>query len=399
MKFSDRFIRSLKTREKRYDLWEGNSHGLGTLGIRVSPTGRKSWIYFYRFNGRARRLTLGSYPKMSLQQANSAFGDALRKLEMGYDPAEIKVEQRALNKQAPTIADLAAIYLEKWAKPRKRTWREDQRSLEVDVLPVWRHRKAAHIERKDVITLLDSIVNRGSPVQANHTLALVRKMFNFAVSRDILQSTPCAQIMMPAPNKQRDRMLTEEEIAVFWQQLCNTHMTEMVKITMRLQLLTAQRSGEIARMAWSEVSLDTGLWTIPSSKAKNNLSHRVPLSKQAVSILLQAKKISGHTLWVFPSPDGANFMTVRAIGRALRRNEEIIGIPHFIPHDLRRTAASHMTSMGISRLVVSKILNHVESGVTAVYDRHSYDREKREALELWGQKLEEIVSKSSRAIE
>ena len=145
------------------------------------------------------------------------------------------------------------------------------------------------------------------------------------------------------------------------------------------------------RMKWADIA--DGWWTIPAEVAKNGLTHRVPLSAQSTALLAQVHAITGSSLYVFASPR-KSLAPITAIQKAAERIAKKAGVD-FVPHDLRRTAASCMTSMGISRLVVSKILNHVESGITAVYDRHSYDAEKRQALEAWGQRVEEILQASA----
>ena len=143
-------------------------------------------------------------------------------------------------------------------------------------------------------------------------------------------------------------------------------------------------------MAWSDVDEGEGWWTIPAERAKNGLSHRVPLSNLASAVLEDVKQHGNGSPWVFPSQRQGRHLgqMVQASYRIRHRS----GV-NFVPHDLRRTAASCMTGMGVSRLTVSKILNHVERGVTAVYDRHSYDSEKRRALEAWARRLEEIVAR------
>jgi len=195
---TDTKVRNLKTEDKRYIECEENSYGHGTLGVRVSPTGRKSWVVIYYFEGRRRMMTLGSYPKMTVSGAHKAHAEAMGRLEKGEDPGLLKVTDNRQLKAAPTVKELAAEYLEKWAKPRKRSWQEDQRILEKDVLPVWGHKKAQNITRRDVLALLDDIMERGAPIAANRTLAVVRKMFNFAVARDILQTSPCVAVAAPA---------------------------------------------------------------------------------------------------------------------------------------------------------------------------------------------------------
>jgi integrase len=386
MKLTDAQVRNLKPQAQRYEVWEGKG-----FGVRVTPNGAKSFIYMYRFQGKNRRLTLGTYPAMSLAEAHKAFAEAKEMLVKGIDPGAKTVFERQEELKAPTVAGLAVEYLEKWAKPRKRSWQTDKRILEKDVLPEWGWRKARDITRRDVIRLLDGIIDRGAGIMSNRSFAVIRKMFNFAVNRDIVPVSPCLAVRSPAPEQRRDRVLTTDEIRAFWHSMDGAKMAEGTKLTLKLQLVTAQRKGEIISAAWDEIDLIEGWWTIPGEKSKNSLPHRVPLSPFALELFRAAKTLAGGSPWVFPSPRGGKHITPEAVDHALRRpGLEALGFT-FVPHDLRRTAASHMTGMGISRLVVSKLLNHVERGVTAVYDRHSYDREKRQALEAWTHKLKGIV--------
>ncbi len=384
MKLTDMLLRNSKPQSQRYMVW-GN-HG---LGVRVSPKGKKSFVYLYRYEGKPRFLTLGDYPRMSLADAHKAHAEARKKLEQGIDPGAETMAEREEERKAPTVAALVDEYLEKWAKPRKRSWRGDARILEKDVLPEWGRRKAREITRRDVIRLLDGIVDRGAGIMANRTLAVVRKMFNFAVSRDIVAVTPCLAVRAPAQEQRRDRVLSADEIRAFWHGLEGAKMAAGTKLILQLMLVNGQRKGEVVSAAWKEI--DSGWWTIPGEKTKNGLPHRVPLSPLALELLQAARGLSGDSPWVFPSPRAGKHLTPEAIDHSLRRpGMEALGFT-FVPHDLRRTAASHMTSMGISRLTVGKILNHQERSVTSTYDRHSYDREKRQALEAWGLKLQSVV--------
>ena len=419
MKFTDRKIKNLKPNNDRYEVWEGNG-----LGIRVAPSGRKSWIFMYRFDGKPRRMTIGTYPTTSVAEAHKDHGQALADLEKGIDPGAKIVEERKQDRDASFVKDLKDEYLDKWAKPRKRTWQEDKRILEKDVIPTWGRRKAKSIKRRDVIRLIDSIVERGSPIVANRTLEIIRKMFNFAVEQDIIETSPCIGVRAPGKESQRDRILTDSEIKTFWDVLDRENKDDAPKesklrmalgtrLALKLQLLTAQRRGEVATAEIADFNLDTGWWTIPGHKSKNGLSHRVPLSPQSLKIVKQAMELAGDSTFLFPSPRASEnispsgetitgrSITAGSLTRAINKNRTVIGIDNFSTHDLRRTAASMMTSTGTSRLVVSKILNHVESGITAVYDRHSYDKEKHRALNLWGQKVDSILKgekKSSKVI-
>jgi integrase len=354
------------------------------LGLRVSSSGRKTWFIMYRSKGRLRRLTLGTYPALSMADARGQATAARHAVAEGEDPALQKYDAR----QAPRVADLAAQYLEMYAKVHKKSWREDARLLHHEVLPNWGHRKAFDIARRDVLSLLDRIVERGAPIQANRVLALVRKLYNWAISRDLLEHNPCLQVKPPGKEHQRDRVLNDDEIRLVWH--AAEQLDPLTAAQLRLRLLTAQRGGEVRTMRWEHIDLASGWWTIPGRIAKNGLTHRVPLSPPAQDILRTLQTTARPEPWVFPSHRRPG-QPVIDIRKAIHRVCLLSGVT-FTPHDLRRTAASHMTSLGVARLVVGKILNHAEPGVTKVYDRHGYDAEKRQALNAWGERVMELVT-------
>ena len=393
MKFTDRQIKALKPRKERYEVWETNGKG---FGVRVAPTGRKSFIFLYRYQGTSRRITFGNYPKVSLADGHAAHAKARQLLERGTDPATVEQDAKEESRRSPTVRRLVAEYIEKYAKPRKRSWKEDERILNKDVVPRWGKRKAQDITRRDIILLLDQIVERGALIQANRTLAAIRKMYAFAMGRGILDSSPCVAIPSPSKENRRDRVLSEEEIKSFWKKLDSAKMEKTSALALKLQLVTAQRKGEVAGAEWKDFTLNRGWWTIPAEKAKNGFPHRVSLSPLAMELLKELKEITGSSQWLFPSPRDGQHIAETSVDHAVRINSHHFEIDHFTPHDLRRTAASMMTASGIQRLTVSKTLNHVESGVTAVYDRHSYDKEKRKALSVWGQKLRSVISGKKR---
>ena len=209
---------------------------------------------------------------------------------------------------------------------------------------------------------------------ANRTRALISKIFNFAIKRGIVEVNPAAGVENPGAEHQRDRVLSEEEIRTLWKTLDGE--PERLAAIFKLGLLTAQRRGEILGMRWAELDLDAAWWTLPAERSKNGLAHRVPLTPGVSTLLSNIKSANHDADMVFPGARTGR--SLANLQKPLRRIKKTSAI-EFKFHDLRRTAASHMTGIGISRLVVSKILNHVERGITAVYDRHSYDSEKRSA--------------------
>ena len=381
---SDLWLKKLKAQEKQVDYFDTLLPG---LGLRIGKTGKKTWIVMYRVKGHKtkHRLTLKKkYPQLSLKEAREKAKVILVKADEGHDPAREKQE----GKKASTFEDLSNKYLEKYAI-KKRSVYEDRRIIAKDFMPAWGHWKARDVKRRDVKKLLDRIVDRGAPIQANRTLALIRKIYNWGISEELVKNNPCLQIKMPSQENQRDRVFSETEIKALWGAFEQVGPT--MECLFKLCLVTAQRGGEVKAMRWQDIDLDSGWWTIPAKYSKNGLPHRVPLSKLALDILKQMEAISGKDKWVFPSPV-KKCGHIRNVQKTALRIRQYSGVSDFKPHDLRRTAASLMTSMGIPRLTVSKILNHVEQGVTRVYDRYSYDKEKRIALDKWARKLEQILT-------
>jgi len=232
-------------------------------------------------------------------------------------------------------------------------------------------------------------------VLANRVVALLSKMFTFAIDAEIVDASPMARFKRPTKEQARDRVLTEDEIRTFW--TATETLDAPMRAFWRLRLLTAQRSVEVNTMKWADVDLDGGWWTIPATVAKNGLSHRVPLSGSALTILtdlrtlldaeLQARRDAGK--------DAKEPVYILDGARGKRQQSEAaaeFGIDDFHGHDLRRTAASLMASAGCARLVIGKVLNHSEHGITKVYDRHSYDPEKKIALDTWARTLDSILN-------
>lgn len=370
-----------------YKYWDDS---VPAFGLFVFASGRMTWNLAYRVNGKLFAKMLGRYSNVTRAEARKR---AQRILNAASDGLNIAAEKRAKSKM-PRFGAIALEYLEKHAKPNKRKWKEDERLIHKELMPVWRRKLAHEIKRKDVLNVLDAIVERGSPIQANRVLALIRKIFNWAIGRDLVEVNPCAQVKKPSKENQREKVLDDEEIQALWQAFGKQSL--LIGTMFKLRLLTAQRGGEIQSMRWEDIHLEGGWWTIPGEIAKNGLSHRVPLSPTVRRLLEELVAESGEQEWVFPSPKAAGGH-ISNVQKAANRVKNLAQIDNFVLHDLRRTAATYMTRAKIPRLIVGKILNHVEPGITAVYDRNSYDAEKREALEIWESKLLGIVNSKQEA--
>jgi integrase len=390
MAFTDSKVKNLKPEKKRRIVWE---EGQTCLGLRITPSGKKSFIYMYRYDSRSRMMTLGQYPALTLANARVDLAKAKALLATGTDPGKLHLQVKAEHRGAPTVAHLATEFIEKRSK-NKKAWQEEQRILEKDVVPKWRNRKAEDIKRRDVIVLLDKIVERGAPIMANRTLGVLNRMFNFGIRRAILEANPCSVIERPGEENESDRVLSAEEIRQFWANLDGCKMTEGTKLALRFLLVILQRKSEVAQAEWCEFDLESGWWTIPKNKTKNGLAHRVYLSAAARELLREIKKNSAGSPYLFPSPRGKGTkpITSRSLSQAVLKNLKTLNTEPFRPHDLRRTGSTTMTANGMPREIVGKIVNHAESGVTKIYDRYSYDKEKRNAMNKWDRILKNIVS-------
>ncbi len=375
-KLTARFVEGVTPGPSRREYFDRHVRG---LALRVSPTGGKSWVLLYRHHRRLRRWTIGRFPTLSLADARELARAGLRDVGRGQDPAQTK---RNAN-EALTFAELADRYIAEHARPRKRTWKNDDCVLRPDVLPHWRHWAAHEIQRRDARELIQAVARRGAPIGANRLRALLHTVFNFAIAHEIVETNPITHVPRPGVERRRNRVLTAEEIRTLWTRL-DDEFSPMAA-AFRLRLLTAQRGGEVHALRWTDLDLEGAWWTIPGESSKNGLPHRVPLTAPVLEILQGLRAIA--------RPDAVHVLEGARGKRQLSEATARLAIPDFRGHDLRRTAASQMASAGVPRLVIGKVLNHAESSVTAVYDRHSYDSEKRVALETWARTLDAILKK------
>lgn len=409
MRFTDVFIKSLKPAQKKYHKSSGDG-----FNIRVMPSGVKTWVYLYRFDGKRKELNLGTYPDVSLATAREKHAEARKLLNHGTDPGALEREKLEARRKAPTVADLCAEYLKKHAMVHKKSWAQDERMIKAEILPSWGDRKAEDLKKRDVILLLESIMERGSPISSNNTLALVRKMFNFAIDRDILEFNPCTRVKPLAPKPEKNRVLSETEIRTLWQALDDDAllMANNTRRALRLILVTGQRPGEVTGLHIKEI--EGRWWTIPPERTKNGKEHRVYLTDTALELIGDADG------YVFPTRlrDRDCPMDEKALPCSLRRNirgvevkgkpgkkstpnpeqPNRIGVDFFTPHDLRRTAATRMAEMGITEEIIGHVLNHTHRRtITRVYNRYAYDSEKQRALELWESRLKAIIEGAAKA--
>ena len=410
----------------RQDYLDPPMPGQGTFGVRVNKT-CISFILLYSFHGDSRRLTLGKYPELSLAEARAKAAQAGELLKQGVDPGKKKLVELVAYRTSPTLEEAIVSYLE-WAEKNKKSWREDERMLRSEFVPHLGKTKIADIRRKEVIALLDHKA-KTAPVQANRLLSVIRKLFNFCVERQILEATPLVKMPRVAKEKRRERSLNRHELVWFLHQLAGASLTTNTRFSLLLSLMLAQRSGRIVTMRWVDIDLDDVIWDRSGLFEKNENPIAIPLSEDVLSILkylrerqvqnvmssdperwADSRKLPSPGQYVFPGRWPAKPQTQPSLNRAMRRfyddylkdpervEEEGLlrvadGYPRPTVHDLRRTATTHMSKHGLGKDVRSRILNHKDLSVDAIYDRYSYFEEKAEALQGWHDYLKGLLQK------
>jgi integrase len=409
---SDQTIRSLPAPEKRREIPDDRITGLYLV---AQPSGAKSWAVRYRAEGAPRKLTLGPYPAVDLATARKRAQEALGDIAGGADPAARKKAAMEASKAAQSTADrveaVAALFVERYAKRSVGAlWaRETERLLKVEVIPKLGSKRLGEVGRADIHNLLDGIVDRGSPFTANRTLAVLRRMCNWAIERGIIAASPVEKIKPPAVEDARDRVLGDDEIRLTWRAF--ERIGWPFGPIAKLLLLTGARRDEIAEGRWSEIDLAAKTWTIAKERSKNGTAHEIPLSDAAVSILQGLPRIGdkkdGFTFTTTGQSPVSGFSRAKAAidtaivevlkEQAAERGEDpakVRALAGWVFHDMRRTAASGMAGLGIAPHVVEAVLNHKSGtikGVAAVYNRYSYATEKRQALDAWARRLAAIV--------
>jgi integrase len=363
--------------------------------MRVSAGGARTWIVMYRYNGVKRRMKLGNYPPKNLADARDDARKALHKAGEGLDPA---AERKKLTVKVETVEELATLYVEQYARRRKRSWKKDEQILMREVIPLIGRKRVVDVVRQDIRDVLQPIIDRQAPIRANHTLEIVRKMYNWAIDeRDLAIANPAARIKKPGEIKHRRRYLKPDELRNFWRALDPALLGRRGVVSFKLLALTAQREMEVLRMRWGDIDWDEKTWTIPADHAKNELEHVVPLTPLAFSLLLAlyAEK-DRDPVYVFGSPVRPREHVRRVfVEKRINKVRKAAAIYDMTPHDLRRTVTTYFGKLNVPQSIKKKILNHARqkrADVTDIYDRYEYVSEKRDALLKWEELLLNIVN-------
>ena len=380
--------RSIQAAAKPSFLWDDKLKG---FGCRIAADGRVSWLVQKKIGGRegkATRVVIGHSPPMELAEARTAAEIAIGEVARGIDlPTKKRLlrEAKCEALNAPTLCEAAELFLrrrkDEYVKRKRkaagRYWSELEMRFTNEIIPaLGQTTQIPEITKTALRKLIEAKQDAQQHGGARLLFAALRPFFTWCVEQELIERSPLDGISPPKPLESRDRVLTSDEIKAFW---TATATERLFGPFYRLLLLTAQRREEVGAMQWSEIDLDASTWTIPKARTKNGKAHLVHLSPQAVSIL--------QTL---PQSDGFIFSTtaetpISGYAKAKARLDlRMQNVPHWRVHDLRRTAATGMQSLGVQPQVVEKVLNHSLEGILKVYQQHDYLPERKAALHNWG---------------
>lgn len=401
------------------------------LVIQPKPSASKSWCVRYRYGGRSRKLTLGPYPRVDLVKARQRTKDALEAVERGEDPAATKKAASALQHLPEADRDCFGVLIRQFfhshAIPKTRSWPETARLLGLQIDPDnsapakpplfkdvpdriaarWAERPVTGIRRRDIIGLLEESKARGATTTANRELAALSKFFSWCVARDIIDASPAVGISKPAPENRRTRILSDSELRLVW--LAAEAEGYPFGDIVRELILTAQRRNEVAGASRPEIKHNSRAWILPPERTKNGREHFVPLSDPALAILTALPRFTGPYLF-----GAGGEKPFSGFSKAKKRlNERInklasdeagqpVEIPNWTLHDLRRTAATGMSRLGVLPHVIEAILNHIsgtKAGVAGIYNLWTYEVERREALEMWAKHVAALSTAAKESFE
>ena len=333
-------IDALPIPEKEIVYWDQTLPG---FGLKITPKGRKVFIVLYRAAGggsRLRKYTIGPYGRITLHNARIEAQKVLAARLEGRDAATEKLEARR-RLTADTVPEVTGLYA-KLHLSQRRSGREVMQILQRNLVDRVGSRSVHSISKRDVIDLVNAVVDRGSPIAANKSLKVIKSFFNWCVGRAIVERTPCEGIRVPTVERARDRVLTDRELAGIIR--AARQLGGPYGAIVEVLALTGQRRDEVARMSWDEVDLGRRIWTLPAARTKNDKPHIVQLADPAI-LVIGAQPRSGP--FVF-SRNGIT--SVGDFSSQKRRLDDLCGVLCWRLHDLRRTMVSEWPASGWRRM-------------------------------------------------
>ena len=383
--------------------FEGRSDGDGLVLCWPERYSIPFWKFRYRFQGAQRAIRLGSYSTLSLAKAREEAKLQAARVALGYDVAGDKQERKRdakakieAEKLAVTVAQLCDEYFERMILGRWKHPNIVRARIEKDIKPAIGRLKVEDVKPRHVDDLLKPIVKRGAPTIANDVLRWLKRIFNYAIKRHMVEYNPAAAFDLSdagGQEKGRERWLKHDELVKLFAAMREAKGFSVENyLSIKLLLLLAVRKSELIAAPWHEFDLDKSVWKLPAERTKTDAAIDIPLPDVAVECLRDLERLACGSKWVLPARKMQDrmipYIADSTLSVALAKVKH--GLPHFTVHDLRRTARTHLEALGVTPHIAERCLNHKIKGVAGIYNRHDYFEERKAALNAWASLLTQM---------
>ncbi|MDR2819424.1 MAG: tyrosine-type recombinase/integrase [Desulfovibrio sp.] len=375
-------------------------HDAKGLYLETSVAGGKYWRWKYSFEGKEKRLSLGSWPDVSLKEARDKRDDYRRILQKGEDPSPAKKKQDITGGTSfRTVAEI-------WRENMGNIWAEShivtvKGRLELDVYPAFGEKPIATITPQDILAMLRKIEERRAFETASRVLGICSLVFRYGVASGVVDSDPCRDLrgaLVPHQKGQHAAIVKPKEVGALMRTIDDYKGSAVVRGALAFSALTFCRPGEIRHAEWQEIDFENREWTIPAAKMKTRVEHRVPLSRQALEVLRALQPITGTGRYVFPSP--------RSKDKPLSENGVLAALRNMgyekdqmTAHGFRAMASTLLNERGCRADVIEAQLAHKGADkIRAVYNRAQYMEDRRQLMQEWADYLDELRESSAKGL-
>ncbi len=387
MALTDATLKALKPREHRFSLTDGRG-----LSIEVYPTGGMGWRYRYRVGGKLEKVALGKYPAVSLKDARQRRDELAGVVAKGASPARLKQLRKVALAEETTVREFGEQYFKDVVSRDRKNTTTMRRYFDKEIYPKLGDRRVREVTPADIQNIVFEKRDHGFPAAAADLRNLCKRMWDYAIVRQVAGVNPASALPVRFITKvrPRTRALSPDEIRTYLTMLYGSGIRRQFKLALHLILLTLARKAELLQARWAEIDFDAAEWTVPEANSKTGKPHVVYLSTHAVELMKELQRLAGTSDWVLPgrsSPDKP--FAHNALNKAL----DGINCPiePFTVHDLRRTGSTRLHEAGFNSDVIEKALNHTIGGVRGVYNRAEYADQRREMLQFWAGYVDDLI--------
>lgn len=389
MKLTDMAIKRAKPKEKSYTLADGNG-----LSLLVETNGSKGWRYRYQFAGKTKMISLGIYPVVTLNEARAKRDEARKQVANGVNPSEARKAEKAatINQTENTFKNIAL----EWYEGRKDRWsvgyRDDMMdAFEKDVFPYIGNRPIAEIKPMELLEVLSIMEKRGATEKLKKVRQRCGEVWKYAIITGRAEYNPAPDLASAFVPHKREHYahLSVSELPEFLSSIDKYMGSQIVRVALRVLILTGVRPGELRKAEWSEINFDTKVWEIPAEKMKMRRRHIVPLSEQVIDLLKQIHPISGSYQYIFPSrTDYRKHISDMALNTMIRR----MGYSgRATGHGFRHTMSTILHEQGYNTAWVETQLAHVDkNSIRGTYNHAQYIDGRREMLQWYADYMDAL---------